>query len=54
MGEAKTRLDNLTKPIGSLGRLEDLARQIAGITGTLNPDFTKKLDYCNGSGPWSC
>jgi len=41
--EAKTRLDNLTKPVGSLGRLEDLAIQIAGITGTLNPDFTKKL-----------
>jgi nicotinate-nucleotide--dimethylbenzimidazole phosphoribosyltransferase len=43
MGEAKTRLDNLTKPVGSLGRLEDLAMQIAGITGNLNPDFTKKL-----------
>jgi nicotinate-nucleotide--dimethylbenzimidazole phosphoribosyltransferase len=41
--EAKARLDNLTKPIGSLGSLEDLAMQIAGITGTLNPDFTKKL-----------
>jgi nicotinate-nucleotide--dimethylbenzimidazole phosphoribosyltransferase len=43
IGEARARLDNLTKPIGSLGRLEDLAKQIAGITGNLNPDFTKKL-----------
>lgn len=41
--EAKSKLDSLTKPVGSLGRLEDLARQIAGITGTLSPDFTKKL-----------
>ncbi len=43
LAEAKARLDNLTKPIGSLGRLEDLAQRIAGITGILNPDFTKKL-----------
>jgi nicotinate-nucleotide--dimethylbenzimidazole phosphoribosyltransferase len=43
LSESKSRLDNLTKPIGSLGRLEDLAMQIAGITGTLNPDFAKKL-----------
>jgi nicotinate-nucleotide--dimethylbenzimidazole phosphoribosyltransferase len=43
INEAKARLDNLTKPVGSLGRLEDLAMQIAGITGTLNPDFKRKL-----------
>lgn len=30
---ARRRLDQLTKPAGSLGRLEDLAGQLAGITG---------------------
>jgi nicotinate-nucleotide--dimethylbenzimidazole phosphoribosyltransferase len=30
---ANGRLDRLTKPLGSLGRLEALARQLAGITG---------------------
>ncbi len=40
---AAKRLDNLTKPRGSLGRLEELAKQIAGITCTLNPDFSRKL-----------
>lgn len=37
------RLDSLTKPVGSLGRLEKLARQICEITGVLNPDLSKKL-----------
>lgn len=32
MREAGNRLDNLTKPQGSLGRLEELARLIVGIT----------------------
>lgn len=31
--EAVVRLDSLAKPIGSLGRLEDIAVQLAGITG---------------------
>ncbi len=33
MEEVKTYLDNLMKPVGSLGILEDLAVQISGITG---------------------
>src|ERR1700680_615243 len=37
MSQARTRLDSLTKPPGSLGRLERLAVQIAGITGNPRP-----------------
>jgi nicotinate-nucleotide--dimethylbenzimidazole phosphoribosyltransferase len=33
MEEAQAHLDQLTKPQGSLGRLEELSLQIAGITG---------------------
>ncbi len=33
MSVIQERLDNLTKPRGSLGRLEELAKQICGITG---------------------
>ena len=33
MAEAQRRLDRLTKPPGSLGRLEELLVQLAGITG---------------------
>lgn len=34
---ARTRIDNLTKPLGALGRIEDLAVQLAGIAGKI-PD----------------
>ena len=37
MAATKARLDQLTKPPGSLGRLEQLAIQLAGITGDLAP-----------------
>jgi nicotinate-nucleotide--dimethylbenzimidazole phosphoribosyltransferase len=40
---ARTRQDVLTKPRGSLGRLEQLAIQIAGITGRSLPATTHKL-----------
>jgi nicotinate-nucleotide--dimethylbenzimidazole phosphoribosyltransferase len=33
---AQKRLDNLLKPPGSLGKLEDIAKQLAGITGKVN------------------
>ncbi|OHW61896.1 nicotinate-nucleotide--dimethylbenzimidazole phosphoribosyltransferase [Andreesenia angusta] len=39
---ASARVDSLIKPIGSLGRLEDLAVQLAGITGRVNNSFEKK------------
>jgi nicotinate-nucleotide--dimethylbenzimidazole phosphoribosyltransferase len=36
------RLDNLTKPPGSLGVLEDLAKKLAGITGNPRPALGAK------------
>lgn len=36
--KAQDHLNDLTKPLGSLGRLEELAVQLAGITGTVWPD----------------
>lgn len=38
---AATRLDSLTKPVGSLGRLESLAIQLASIQRTDRPHFDK-------------
>lgn len=43
MMTARQRLDSLTKPRGSLGRLEEVAERIAGITGKGMPDLPKKL-----------
>ncbi|MFE0560250.1 nicotinate-nucleotide--dimethylbenzimidazole phosphoribosyltransferase [Paenibacillus sp. NPDC058910] len=40
--ETAAYLDTLTKPPGSLGKLEALAIQLAGITGNVKPSFTKK------------
>jgi nicotinate-nucleotide--dimethylbenzimidazole phosphoribosyltransferase len=39
MTAARARQDQLTKPPGSLGRLESLSVQLAGITGQLRPRF---------------
>ncbi|MGM0366320.1 MAG: nicotinate-nucleotide--dimethylbenzimidazole phosphoribosyltransferase [Actinomycetota bacterium] len=40
--KAQKKLDNLTKPKGSLGRLELIARQIVAITGNLRPKLAGK------------
>ena len=37
LAQAQARLDRLTKPIGSLGRLEDLAARYVMITGEIKP-----------------
>ncbi len=42
MEKAQARLDSLTKPLGSLGRLEDIVKQLAGITGDVFPSVDKK------------
>ena len=36
LAKAQAKLDNKTKPLGSLGRLEEFARRFAAITGTWN------------------
>jgi nicotinate-nucleotide--dimethylbenzimidazole phosphoribosyltransferase len=40
---AQQRLDSLTKPQGSLGKLEELAKRIAIIQGKVPPEFGRKL-----------
>lgn len=42
---AKNKLDNLTKPKGSLGRLEELAMQICGITESEKPPLHNKVIF---------
>ena len=42
MAAAKRRLDELTKPQGSLGRLEEIAVRLAGIAGEPMPVLGKK------------
>src|SRR5919197_519141 len=42
MQQARARQDRLTKPQGSLGRLEALSVQMAGITGKALPPINHK------------
>jgi nicotinate-nucleotide--dimethylbenzimidazole phosphoribosyltransferase len=42
MARARTRQSRLTKPPGSLGRLEEIAVQIAGITGSERPSIAQR------------
>jgi nicotinate-nucleotide--dimethylbenzimidazole phosphoribosyltransferase len=43
MRAARVRQDQLTKPQGSLGRLEELSIQVAGISGSSTPQIKEKL-----------
>lgn len=43
--ETQKRLDNLTKPRGSLGKLEELAKQVVAITGQREPDLSRKVIF---------
>mgnify|MGYP002623476820 CR=1 FL=1 len=42
MEKAKQRQDNLIKPLGSLGKLEDITIRLAGIYGDSRFDTSKK------------
>ena len=42
INEAKKRVDSLAKPLGSLGKLEDIALKLAGITGKVKNKIKKK------------
>ena len=43
--ELQNKLDNLTKPKGSLGKLEEMAKLIGMIKGTLNPAIKRKVSF---------
>lgn len=43
--KAQARLDNLTKPPGSLGRLEEFASRLVAIAGDLDPRIDKKTIF---------
>lgn len=45
MTQAQVRLDRLTKPIGSLGRLEELAARYVMITGEMNPKVPRGMVF---------
>jgi len=45
MEKAQDNLDNLTKPLGSLGRLEELAKLVVGITGRERPSIKNKVIF---------
>jgi len=40
--QAKTHLDNLAKPPGSLGKLEEIAARLCAISGNLSPSIAKR------------
>ncbi len=42
---AQKRLDNLTKPRGSLGRLEEFAKRLVAITENTMPELDKKVIF---------
>ena len=52
MSAAKKRQAELAKPPGSLGRLEDLAVKVSGITGKIHNELDKKalLVFCADNG----
>ena len=44
-GKAQARLDRLTKPLGSLGRLEELAASYVAISGELKPNVPRGVVF---------
>ncbi len=45
LNQAQSRLDNKTKPPGSLGRVEEFGRRLSAISGNPKPDTTKKVIF---------
>jgi nicotinate-nucleotide--dimethylbenzimidazole phosphoribosyltransferase len=45
LAQAQDRLDNKTKPPGSLGRLEEFARRVAAISSSNEPDLSRKVVF---------
>jgi nicotinate-nucleotide--dimethylbenzimidazole phosphoribosyltransferase len=45
LAQAQARLDNKTKPPGSLGRLEEFARRVVAISGSFEPDMNRKVVF---------
>lgn len=45
LARAQARLDRLTKPVGSLGRLEELAARYIAITGKIPPPLPRAAVY---------
>ena len=45
LAQAQARLDRLTKPIGSLGRLEELAARYVMITGEMKPTLPRGVVF---------
>ena len=45
MDRAQERLDSLSKPQGNLGRLEELARWLAGVTRQSRPRVSRKVIF---------
>ena len=41
-GKMKQHVDQLTKPVGSLGQLEEIMIRLAAITGEMFPDLSQK------------
>lgn len=52
MEETQKRLDYLLKPKGSLGKLEDIAKKLSGITGSISNPISKKaiMVMCSDNG----
>ena len=52
IGKAWKHIDNLTKPLGSLGKLEEIAARYAGITGQVSNKVNKKniIVMCSDNG----
>ncbi|WP_277058737.1 nicotinate-nucleotide--dimethylbenzimidazole phosphoribosyltransferase [Trichlorobacter lovleyi] len=45
LAQTQDRLDNKTKPLGSLGRLEEFACRLVAITGQEQPDLSRKAIF---------